>query len=38
MIRFNPLMEVIADITKSEVFGMLRHFNLENYAQPNLAM
>ncbi len=33
MIRFNPMMEVIAHITKSNVLGRLRHFNLENYAQ-----
>lgn len=33
MIRFNPLMEAIAMLAKEKVFGELRHFNLENYAQ-----
>jgi predicted dehydrogenase len=33
MIRFNPMMEALAKISKSGVLGKLRHFNLENYAQ-----
>lgn len=33
MIRFNPLMEKIAELAASGVLGKLRHFNLENYAQ-----
>lgn len=33
MIRFNPVMEALAAISKSGALGKLRHFNLENYAQ-----
>ena len=33
MLRFNPIVEVLAKLTKEGVFGKLRHVNVENYAQ-----
>ncbi len=33
MLRFNPIVEVLAKLTKEGVFGKLRHVNIENYAQ-----